>query len=68
MKTRILQEGRDRMNYCLTKQELDERVAEFERKGVTISWRIMQILLSINSIEELQELRTTLVREYVLKK
>ena len=63
-----MQEERGRMNYCLTKQELDERVAELEQKGVTISWRIMQILLSIDSIEELQELRDILIREYVLKK
>ncbi len=68
MKTRILQEGRDRMNYCLTKQEVDERVAEFKQRGVNISWYIMQLLLDINSMEELQELRTTLMEKYVLKK
>ena len=68
MKTRILQEGRGMMNYCLTKQEVDERVAEFKQRGVTISWYIMQLLLSINSMEELQELRTTLMEKYVLKK
>lgn len=63
-----MQEERSRMNYCLTKQELDKRVAELEQNGVAISWRIMQILLSIDSIEELQELRAVLIREYVLKK
>ena len=56
------------MKCCLTKQELDERVAELEQRGVTISWHIMQLLLSIDSIEELQELRDTLIREYVLEK
>lgn len=63
-----MQEEKSRMNYCLTKQELDKRVAELEQNGVAISWRIMQILLSIDSIEELQELRAVLIREYVLKK
>jgi len=56
------------MIHCLTKQEVDEKVAEFEQNGVTICWEVMQILLSINSIEGLQELRATLIREYVLKK
>ncbi len=56
------------MNYCLTKQEVDERVAEFKQRGVNISWYIMQLLLDINSMEELQELRTTLMEKYVLKK
>ena len=56
------------MNYCLTKQEVEEIVTEFKRKEVSISWYIMQLLLDINSMEELQELRTALMEKYVLKK